>query len=88
MIGTGRRRYSDWESGGPVPSRLQLLRDLIGGRLPRHKIDTTLAWMQGNGYVEAQSDGRIALSVGRHVIIRQARAPAIVNDDGDGHSVA
>jgi len=62
------RRYSDWDSGDPVPLPLQLRRDLIGGRLPRHKIDPTLAWMEGDGYVDAQPDGRFALAVGRHVI--------------------
>jgi len=62
------RRYSDWDSGDPVPLPLQLRRNLIGGRLPRHKIEPTLAWMEGDGYVDAQPDGRFALAVGRHVI--------------------
>jgi hypothetical protein len=71
------RRYTNKETGQPVPLRVAELRRLIRKRFPQRSVDAVLAWMQQNGFIQARSRGSFALSVDRQVIIGQPRALAL-----------
>jgi hypothetical protein len=67
------RRYTDNQSGDPVPLRPAVLRRLIGRRFPRMKIASTLLWMQANGVVTRRRDGLFVPSMGRQVVLKSRR---------------
>jgi hypothetical protein len=70
-------QYTNKKTGQPIPLGATELRRLIGKRFPERSVDSVLAWMRQNGFVEARSDGSFALSVDQQVIIGQPRALAL-----------
>jgi hypothetical protein len=71
------RRYTNKETGQPLPLHVIELRRLIGKRLPQRSVDAVLAWMQQNGIIQPRPRGFFVLSVDRQVIIAQPRALAL-----------
>ena len=71
------RRYTDKETGQPIPLGAAELRYLIGKRFPQRSVDAVLTLMRKNGFVQPRSRGSFALSVDRQVIIGQPRALAL-----------
>lgn len=75
--------YTNPRSGEPRALLAAELRTLIGRRLPREQIATTLRWMSSNGIIRQRRDGRFALSIGRQVFLKgrtltMERAAALV----------
>jgi len=71
------RRYTDRKSGDAAPLTGATLRELIGKRFPRTKVERTLDWMQGNGVVTRRRDGLFVPSMGRQVVLKGRRMRAI-----------
>jgi hypothetical protein len=72
-----QRRYTDRETGQPIPLGAAELRHLIGKRFPQRSVKAVLALMRKNGFIQPASRGSFALSVDRQVIIGQPRALAL-----------
>ena len=75
--------YTNPRSGEPRALLAAELRTLIGRRLPREQIATTLRWMSSNGIIRQRKDRRFALSMGRQVFLKgrtltMERAAALV----------
>jgi len=71
------RRYTDKETGQPLPLGAAELRSLIRRRFPQRSVDAVFAWMRQNGFIQSRARGSFALSVDRQVIIGQPRALAL-----------
>jgi hypothetical protein len=71
------RRYTDKETGQPLPLGGAELRRLIGKRFPKRSVERVLEWMLRNGFIQPRARGSFALLVDRQVIIGQPRALAL-----------
>lgn len=72
-----QRRYTDRETGDPVPLRVSVLRQLIGRRFPHRKIASALVWMQANGVIARRRDGLFVPSMGRQIVLKSRRMHAM-----------
>jgi hypothetical protein len=62
--------YTNPRSGEPRELRASELRALIARRLTHDRIAAALRWMQINGIIQRRKDGRLALSMGRQVVLK------------------
>jgi hypothetical protein len=69
--------YTDHTSGEPRALRAPELRKLIGKRFPPAKVAAAFRSMNVNGIVQRRKDGMFAISMGRHVLLRDQRALAM-----------
>jgi len=75
--------YTNRKTGEPRALRATELRSLVARRLPHERIAAAVQWMELNGIIRRRQDGRLALSMGRQIVLRgrklaMERAAALV----------